>query len=324
MKKLLKILLAIALAAGLLYWCFRQVQGDLFLSSLRQARWYYLFPAFCVSLVIVALNSIQWKLFLPQYNRVSFGKMFELISIFSMTVNLLPFWGGHALMVYLLGHREKVGKTIALSALTLDQIVEGPAKLLLFGIVFLIGPFPAWMQEGMRGFFLLVILGYIVLLILAFRFRVHPDQGPIHNAPRWSLIRGLVARWAHHLHTLRNWKRLLFSVLLAVLMKFLEVAAVYFIQKSLQLPLGWSAAFLVTAAVSLATTLPLTPGRLGLFEAAAMLAYQYLSVPSGTALALGVMIHAAHTLPFILAGYLSSVKIGFSFEERAKLISQTV
>lgn len=317
MRTLGKILIALAFTCGLLYWCFHQVNWSLFLGSLKNARWPYLLPAFSVSLLILAFNSIQWKLFLPKFSQVGFVRMFELISVFSMTVNVIPFWGGHALMLYLLGQREKVGKTVALSAVTLDQIVEGPAKLLLFAIIFWWGPFPPWMEDGMGGLTLAVILGYLFLMTMAWRHRENPDENLKPVTHLLGKIRLLVARWAHHLHALRSWRRLLLSTLLAVTMKFLEVAAVYLLQKSMGVPLGWQAAFLVTAALSLATSLPLTPGRLGIFEAAAMLTYQYLSLPAATALAMGILIHAAHTLPFIVAGYLSSLKLGLRFGQKA-------
>jgi uncharacterized membrane protein YbhN (UPF0104 family) len=303
LNKILKILLAAAVTAGLLYWCFHQVHWLVLWEAWTRARWSLLLPAFLVPPAILALNALQWKLFLPRFDRVSFAKMFQLIAVFSMTVNVVPFWGGHALMLYLLGQREKVGKTVALSAITLDQIIEGPAKLLLFGIVFFFAPFPPWMKEGMQGFFLLAVSAYLLLMILAFRFRNQPEES--------GKLKALIARWAHHLHVLRDWRSLALTGFLAVVTKILEVTAVYFVQASLGLSLGWSSAILVTAAVSLATTFPLTPGRLGVFEAAAMVTYQFLGVSADQALAAAITVHAAHTLPFILLGYLSSIKLGF-------------
>jgi conserved hypothetical protein len=314
-KKFGKILLALAVTVALLYWCFHQVEWAVFFATLRQARWVYLLPAFFVPFSVLALNALQWKIFLPRFDQIRFGRMFELISVFSMTVNVVPFWGGNLLMIYLLGEREKVGKTVALSAMTLDQIVEGPAKLFVFGIVFFFVPFPPWMREGMQGFLLLFAVAYLFLMGFAFRYRNR--EGKISTSETgWSgKAQNFVANWAHHLHVLRSWKALSVTVFLAILTKLLEVGAVYLLQRSLGIPLGWPAAFLGVAGMSLATTLPLTPGRVGLVEASLMLAYQFLGISASQALALAILIHAAHTLPLVAAGYFFGLKMGLRFEK---------
>lgn len=242
---------------------------------------------------------------------VKFSKMVQLISIFSMAVNVLPFWGGHALMIYLLGQKEKIKKTVALSVVTLDQIIEGFAKIFLFGAVAFSAYFPPWMKTGMKSFLALILVTYSVFFFLAYKYRDHADELHDLSGPLWSRVSRIFKKWAHHLHVLRNWRPLVLTVALATFMKFLEVLAVFFIQIALGVELGFMAAVVAVAAISLATTLPLTPGRLGIFEAGAMVTYQFLGLDPTQGLALGVMIHVVHTVPFILAGYLSSLNMGF-------------
>lgn len=304
-------MIAALLTAGLLYWCVKQVDLKSFLESLEHANLWWLVPASLCTVSILFLNSIQLKKFLPRYDQVSFKKMFQMVAVFSMMVNVVPFWGGHALLIYLLGEKEKVGKTVALSVVTLDQIIEGFAKIFIFAVVVFSGPFPEWMKGGMQGFLILVALAYTVIFFLSFRFRNHFEDLHLERLHLGKKIYNVFKKWAYHLHVLRDWRSLGLTVGLAILMKFMEVLAVYFIQISLGIELGLLAAFLVVAALSLATVLPLTPGRLGLFEAGALLTYQYLGVPAAQALALGVLIHIVHTLPFIVIGYLASIKMGF-------------
>lgn len=309
-KKLLKITLALALTAVLLYWCFHQIQWELFVDSFRQAHLSWIAFAWLASFSIIALNSIQLKFFLPRFEAVSFRRMFPLVAIFSMTVNVVPFWGGHALMIYLLDKREKLSKTVGLSVMTLDQIIEGFAKLFVFGVVVLSGPFPDWMTRGMQAFMALVSVTYLVFFFLSYYYGRRASDALPKHFPWRERLKALFLKWAYHLHVLRNGKSLLITIALAILMKGMEVLSVYAIQKSFSLSLGWESAFLVVAALSLATTLPLTPGRLGLFEGAAMLTYQYLGLSATEGLALGVMIHVAHTVPLVITGYLASVKLG--------------
>lgn len=303
--------MALIVTGGLVYWIAQRIHLDLFIRALEDAHYHYLFFASLCTLTIILLNSWQFKIFLPKFGMVKFSKMIQLISIFSMSVNVLPFWGGHGLLVYLLGQREKVGKTVALSALTLDQITEGFAKLFLFSLVAFSGFLPSWMKVGMQSFILLIVGIYAILFFLAYKFRDHVDEWNDMSGPILGRLSKVFKKWAHHLQVLRNWPSFLMTVALATGMKILEVLAVYFTQVALGVDLGIMAAVVVVAALSLATALPLTPGRLGIFEGAAMLTYQYLGVDPTLGLALGVTIHAVHTLPFIVAGYLSSLKMGF-------------
>ncbi len=314
-NRILKVAVALVCTAGLLYWCFRQVDTKLFLSSLENARWNWLVLAALCTLGILFLNSFQLKLFLPKYGLISFRRMFLLVSIFSMTVNVIPFWGGHALLIYLIGQKEKVGKTVALSVITLDQIIEGFGKLFIFLLVALVAPYPEWMKSGVQGFIVLVTVSYSVFFFLSYRYRNGVSEKVVPGHTLKGRIYYVFVNWAHHLHVLRSGKKLLGTACLSVSMKILEVLAIFFIQKSLGVGLGFPEALLVAAALSLATTLPLTPGRLGLFEAGALLTYQYLGIPAAQALALGVLIHAVHTLPYIVAGYLASLKLGFRRKE---------
>lgn len=310
-KKIFKFALALLITGGLIAWILHQIRLDVFWSTLKTAHYPWILLAAMGSLAIILLNSVQLKLFLPRFRRVSLKKMFQLVAIFSMTVNVVPFWGGHALMIYLLGHRERVGKTVALSVVTLDQIIEGFAKIFIFAWVAFSGPFPPWMKAGMQSFLVLIAVTYSVFFFLAYWYRDHPEELPQAKNHLLARVLQVFKKWAHYLHVLRNWRSLITTILLASLMKFIEVLAVYCVQLALDIPLGLSDGFLVVAALSLATTLPLTPGRLGIFEAAAMLTYEYLGLNATTGLALGVTIHVVHTLPFILAGYLSSLKMGF-------------
>ena len=298
------------MAAAFFYLALSQVDLSLVFSYLKQATLLPLLLAGLASALVIGANTLLFKLLLPDTAKISLGRLFEVVAVFSMAVNLLPFGGGQALLVYLLGHRERAGKTATLSILTLEQIADGFSKIILFLIVALLAPLPTWLKGGMQGLILVVVGLYIFLFIIAF---LHPKYAKRLNhegSGWWNQLKKFFANWAGHLHALRSFRKTLGMILLAVLMKFLQVISVYFVQMSLGVDLGFFNAVFVVVAISLATTLPLTPGRLGLVEAAALLTYQYLGLSADKAMALGLLIHAAQLLPYVVVGYLSSLKLG--------------
>jgi len=307
-------ILTFLVTSFLIYLCISKIDLKHFWESIRQIHLPYLFLGACFTLLILFLSSTQFKIFLPQNAPISFTKLFQIVSIFAMMVNLVPFWGGHALFVYLVGKREKVGVAPALSAMTLEQIADGVAKLFIFAGVAILLPFPDWMRNGIQGLVILVACVYAVVFYFAFRFR-NLNQQKEFSPVGWHKLLHFAANWAYHLHALRSLPKTVAGFALAIGMKLCEVMAVWMVQKSFGLDYSFPGALLMVAALCIATTLPLTPGRIGIFEATALLIYQYLGLDASKALALGVVIHVVHTLPFLAVGYLNSILMGFKRKE---------
>lgn len=307
-------LLAVIVTSLLIYFCLSKIDLKHFWDSIHDLNWIYLGMACVFTLLILLFSSLQFKIFLPPGAPISIPKLFQIVSVFAMMVNLVPFWGGHALFIYLVGKREKVGVTPALSAMTLEQIADGVAKLVIFALVSFLITLPAWMNNGIRGLVILVSCVYIVVFYLAIRFR-HLNQNKEFKAVGWRRLLHFAANWAFHLHALRSFSKTLLGFGLAIGMKLCEVMAVFMVQKSFGLDFSFPQALLVVAALCVATTLPLTPGRVGIFEGTVLLIYQYLGLDPSLALALGVVIHVVHTLPFIMVGYFNSIRLGFTRKE---------
>ncbi len=307
-------ILAILLCGVLIYFCVSRIDGEQFLLAIRSVHVSYLLGGACFTLLILFLSSAQFKILLPKEPSVSYFKLFQIVSIFSMTVNLIPFWGGHALFIYLVGKKEKVGVAPAISAMTLEQIADGFAKLFIFGLVSILIPFPAWMYQGIRSLVILVTCFYLLVFYFAFRYR-NLNQKKEFAPVGWHKILHFAANWAYHLHALRSFPKSIGTFLFAIGMKLCEVMAVWMVQKSFGLDFSFSGALLMVAALCIATTLPISPGRLGIFEATAVLIYQYLGLDASKALALGLIIHIIHTVPFLIVGYLNSIWMGFKRKE---------
>jgi len=306
---------AVAFPAVLLILCLRKFDLQLFLTQMKEVHWAYLLLATGATLGILVALATQWRLFLPPGRPVPFPRMFQVVSLFAMLVNTVPFWGGHAFAIYLMGVKEKVGKTAALSVITLEQIADGFAKILVLAGVAFFCPFPEWMKAGAQGLVLLVLGVYLILFIFAYRFRRDPARDELFKPIGWRRLLSFVALWAHHLHALRSFRKMMGGILLAVTMKGCELLAIFLVQISFGVDLPLYAPLLVLGALSLATMLPLSPGRLGVFEATVYWVYHSLGVNPTLALSLGLFIHMVHTLPFLLVGYAVSLKLGFRKKE---------
>ncbi len=301
-------------STGLLLWCFKKVDWQRFLENIEHVDVKYLALGFGVTFVIILAKSLQIKIYLPKEHRIPYKNIFHVVAIYLMTASLLPFWGGHALFVYLLGKREKVGPTVALSIITVDQVLDGFGKLAVFLAVALWVPFPDWMGEGIRAFLVLFSVAYIVVFFLAYRYR-DPSHDRSVGLKGLKKIGEFFRKWAHYLKPIHDIKKISLVILLAIFFRVLEALAVMTVQKAFGVQLPLYSSLLIVAALSLATVLPFAPGRMGVFEAAVFMTYQYMGVDATQAMAMALFVHMVHSLPFILTGWLTSLKVGFRRSE---------
>jgi uncharacterized protein (TIRG00374 family) len=308
LKHVLAGLAMITIASVLLVWCLRQIDSHLFWRDLSRASFLYLIVAMGCIYGILLINTWQWQLFLPQDRPFSFQRMFRVIRVMQMMANILP-WG-NAFAVYHLGQGERLGKTEAVSVMTLDQVTEGFSKLAIFFLISLIVPLPLWMKQGIHIAVISIIVTYLCLLFFAYRHREFEDVDLGDLQKLHHKIFHLISKWAHHLHAVRNYKKMIATTFLAILMKVCEVGAVYFVQVSfgVNLPL-WSSFFLV-AAYNLATMVPITPGNIGIFEATAFFIYKSMGVEPTQAMSLALFNHLVYLVPMVVPGYWVSVRLG--------------
>ncbi len=303
----LRVWLSLAFGLVLFLFCLRTFDGRLFLAAMTDLWVVPLLAALALSLVTWGAMTLQWRLFLPPGRPLPLFRLLQITPVYAMLANNLPFYSGHALMLYIVGEREGVGKTATLSLLTVEQVTDSMGKLLWFGAIAFLYPFPEWMRPGIEGVVLWALAGYLFLVIAAYRFR---DRKEIGRPVGWKRIFSWFARWAHHLHAVRDFRKMIGGVLLAAAMKGVEIVSIWLVQKSLGVDLPPHAPLLVFAALSLTTVLPAVPARIGIFEAAAFVVYQSFGIDPTRALTLGLLIHLVHTVPFLILGYFFTIRLG--------------
>ena len=220
----------------------------------------------------------------------------------STSCNTIPFPGGHAVGVMALARRAKVGHTVALSVLALDQLMEGFAKIFVLTLVAFFVPLPELMGQAILVFIVAICLLASIMFYLA-----HKKPGIQEEEEALSLtgkIKTFVSRWASYLEILRDMRIFSFGLLLALIMMLAQTLGIWAVQKSLNLDLPVWAPILAMGALNLATVLPITPGNFGVYEGTAFLVYKFCGLTPELALSLAFLQHICFLVPMVGAGYL--------------------
>lgn len=259
--------------------------------------------AVLANLAILPLWALEWRLLVPGV-RVSFGRMFEIVTVTASVLNSVPFLAGEASAVALLISRGGLARGAALSVLAMDQLLVAFAKLATLALAAWLAPIPEWMRHGLSALVLVFGGMAVALLALAHRWKRLRDR----LTERASALRLRLARlvaWGEHLDVLRAPGRIGRAALLALLKKAAELAAILAMQAAFGLEPSIATGALVLAALALSTLVPVAPANLGVYEATVFAIYRYLGVPAETALGLALLQHLSFLLPSLATGYLT-------------------
>ena len=298
--------LAWVVATGLLVVCFKLVgaQRALAFATRLNPGWTLLSVAanFCIQLSA----ALMWRLLLPARLDVPYQRLLRLMFVGAFLMNTTPMLVGHASMALMLAREQGVGHAAALSVLAVDQLAEGLSKLTLVVLALMLVPVPDALRTGGIGLAITMVALLAALLVISRR----------HEAiARWSVSRHkaatFIATWAHHLEVLRTPTRFFAAWSASLGMKTFELLGIIAAQHALGISLPFGASVLVLAAAGLGTVLPLTPGNLGIYEGAVLLAYRFLGVPADEALALALIQHLSYLVASTVPGWLSITRRQF-------------
>ncbi len=288
-------------ATLLLVVALQDIDWDRLLRLLRDLRLAWVAIAIGLNGSIIVLWSLQWRILVPGEGSVTWANMFLVVSAMAMISNSVPFMVGQASGVLLLARYGRIGHASALSVYTMEQVAEGIAKIVVVVAVALFAPLPAWLARGVQGLAVVVSVLGVTFVFLSFRFR-HP---PATSRPADTLgrVQHFGAQWAHSLEGLRSQPVFGAGVALALCMKATELAGILAVQQALGLDLPVGTALLVLASVNFATIVSVTPGNLGVFEAASFAAYRLTGVSPEHALTLSLLQHVCYLIPMVGVGY---------------------
>jgi uncharacterized protein (TIRG00374 family) len=290
------------LATALLLYCLRTVNTASVRDALRLMQWQWIVVALlCNAAILVAWTGLWW-IVSPRDERPRYATMFEINAIASALMNTVPFLGGHAAAVVLLVKRAGMSQHAALSVLALDQLGEGMAKLAIFAVVAVSAPIPDWMRVGILTACVAVAALLVGLLVAAHAHAqiraAEEEQGIV------ARMRNFAADWASRLETLRSAKQSALALAFAIGTKLAEGVGILAVQHAFGVTLSLGATSLVLAAVVLGSMVPVAPGNVGTYEAAAFVAYRHLGIEPGVATLLAVTSHLCFLIPSIGVGYL--------------------
>jgi len=317
MRRRFRILIGLAISAACIYYLLGRVDLTTLRGVFRDGNYLYLLPGL---LLLVAINwsrTIRWRILIGS-EAPSQSRLFDVVNIGYLLNNVLPAKAGELARAYLVGRMIPGGFGGAASTLLVERLLDVLAVVFLLVILIPFVAVPEWVANAGLLFGILAVAGVIALVFLSrlggraidwsWRF-----VGRIPVLGRKS-VRNAVDNVFEGLGALAAGNVVLPMVFwTGVVWLGYAVFNYVIMQVFPALDLPFASAALVLCATGLSMVVPSTPGAIGPFEAAAVLALSVFGVEESPALGYALGLHMFTNLSLVAFGVVGLVREGLSF-----------
>ncbi len=306
-----------------LFLALRNVAYDEFTSAITQALPHFILLA----LVSVGCNNLaktfRWQTLLgPAGKQISFWKLF-LALMAGQTLNAIyPARVGDLSRALVIGQAGP-GRVYTLGTVVVEKVLDMMAYAILFLLLILLMPLPAWVNNSAYTLILITILAVSAILMVT----LFPDRffalvgrlilllpkriGGYFTERLQSAVSSLdVLHSRRGLAWLSFWSTMIWGT--AILNNHLSLLAM-----QIQLPL--IASLLVLIALQAGITIPSVPGSIGVFEFICVLALSVFEVEQAPALSFAIVLHVLVFLPITIMGLIGIWFLGLGISKTDQL-----
>jgi glycosyltransferase 2 family protein len=323
-----RLLLGIAVSLLCLWLVVRGIDWSKLWSVYSTANYWFLLPGVLIIIGCSYARARRWKILISSNEPISVTRLFHIVNVGYLFNNLLPAKVGELVRAYLVGRVIEGGFAKALSTLIVERLLDVLCVVILLIILIPFIALPVWATRAGLIFGMIAILGVAMLVVLAHFGERGLDwvwrylgQLPLIGKPR---VRGWLANLVAGLTPLTK-LRLLPGIALWSFALWLGYALLNY---------TLLAAFGMTAKVSPALSsfalcatgfgmiVPSSPGAMGVFEGAVVLALSLYGVDASQAFAYAFGLHMFTNLGLILLGLNGLRAESLSFSQVSKQVSQ--
>ena len=231
---------------------------------------------FLLAFLVRIIIAFRWHLLLHFTEKRKFRDTFIYLNIGYLINDVFPARIGDFVKSYLLAKKENISKTDTLASVIVERLFDITGMGLIFLLALSILDLPSYTLKGGVILISLCMLGFLSLLFLALNkpmlsnFQKKFSSKKVLN---WILVK--VNKLSVYSNFLIN-IRLTFSLLfLTIIIWFIYLFSGYIIIENLHpSQFSWHAAVLSLLFISIAFVIPSTPGNIGVYQYACIIAFE--------------------------------------------------
>ncbi len=310
--------ISLIVSLGFLYLAFRNIKFAELGAAFGKLDTRWLLVAVCVSLLIMVFRAWRWQLELRPLEHVPFGRLWMIVSIAYMAINLLPVRLGEVVRPWLLSRRSTVPFSTVVGNIVFEKTLDSVCIVfyILLGLL-TVENLPLWVRRG--ALFPAAAATILVTLVLLFWWRgeTFVDRWVLHLLPERfrANVKKVLASIADGMRVIPNPWLLLSVFLVSLAQWFLPILSTYIMILAFDFQVPFGAALITFIFIGFGTALPGLPGMIGPYQYACQLGLGMFGVSEVDALAYGLVLNAVQFLTLIAQGLIALPAAGVSFAE---------
>jgi hypothetical protein len=263
------LIVALALAALLLYLAVRGLNWRELWQTIRTARFGYLVPALLIGQMSFVLRALRWRVLLSAEKDVSLLTVFWAMMAGYLGNNFLPARAGEVIRSVALGRKAGMSKSWVFATALTERLLDAVA-LVLFSLaaVFSLGRSSQWLIKAWKVMGIAGVAGIIILFAVprfedCFRRLLERLPGPARLRER---LLGILVQFLSGMRAFANPSRGLAFAGLTILVWLADTVGTMIGAHAFGLSLTLPTAVMFLAGLGLSSAVPSTPGYVGVYQ----------------------------------------------------------
>lgn len=300
------LILGIVISIVFLYLAVRKVNFTETVLALEKANYWFMIPNILFVILGMWIRAIRWKFMVNPIKKVSLQSLFRSTLIGFMAINLLPARIGEFVRAYSLGKKEKISKSATLATIALERIFDLLALLVVLWFTLVLFPTPELIKK--IGYLTLLIVAGVMLLLVFLKTKTNLTLNFLEKIfffvkkSLFDKFRQLIFRFVSGLAVLDHFSSVLWIMAISLVLWFATALSNYFIFLAFDLHPPIYASFILLILVILGVSLPSSPGFIGTFQLACVIALSFFKIDKSTAFSFSIILWLCNYVPVTLLG----------------------
>jgi glycosyltransferase 2 family protein len=322
-----KLWAGLLISAVSIYLAFRKIDLVMLWKVLSGCSIYYLLLAALINLFQLVIRAWRWKILLGPIKKTGFSnRILSVIAGFAGNC-VLPARLGEFIRADLLGQREEISRSSTFATIVVERLFDGFTLLLILLTGLMCVTFPEDMgavSAGLQSAGIVLFISYVLIIIFFVGFRLRPERYlsvlskflfflPGHLRNRTVDVVRRFGQGLTPVKGLYGWAMLVFY---SLLLWFLSLYQIKFIEQSIGLSLPFVAVFIVLSMASFGVMIPSAPGYIGAFHLAVQYGFMFFGVSREEGLSAAILYHASFFFPTILFGVIAYTMINLDHPKK--------
>ena len=306
-----------------LYLAIRKVNFSETVLALKQANYWFVLPNIVFVILGMWIRAVRWKFMINPIKRVTLTSLFRSTLIGFMAINILPARLGEFVRAYSLGTKEKISKSATLATIALERIFDLLALLVVVWLTLLLFPTPALVKQ--IGYLTLFIVAGVLILLIFLKTKTNLTVNFLEKIfffvkkAVFEKVKQIIIRFVSGLAFLDHFGSVLWVFIISLVLWIASALSNYFIFLAFDLHPPIYASFILLITVILGVSLPSSPGFIGTFQLACVVALSFFKIPKSTAFSFSIILWLCKYVPITFLGLYYFRKEHFSLKKAQML-----